>query len=147
MDYLLDTDVISEMSFWRNGEKARVVEDWLSSVSNSKLYLSAMTIGEIRYGIEDPEQKGAVKNRKVFKVTRIDWLENDLVPRFAGRLLPVDHFVADKWGHIMPTYSSQKKIVDVLIASTALVHNLELVTFDKDDFIDIPNLNVTILSV
>jgi predicted nucleic acid-binding protein len=124
--YLLDTNVISEMVKLR--PEAKVVS-WVQTTSEELLYLSVLTIGEIRKGIDSlprSNKRGLLES----------WLANDLVLRFAGRILQVNLDIAERWGLI----SARAKIagaplavIDGLMAATALHHNLTFVTRNTKD--------------
>lgn len=101
---------------------------WAASVSPDELYLSVLTLGEIRTGIErlrprDPEQAA------LFDV----WL-SELRVRFAERILPVDERAAEQWGRL--NAGAPRKTVDSLIAATAHAHALTVVTGNTRDFAD-----------
>ena len=124
--YLLDTHVISELTKAR--PEAKVVS-WFHATNEELLYLSVLTIGEIRKGIDSLPRS----NKRALLES---WLVNDLVLRFAGRILDVNLDIAERWGLI----SAQAKIagtplavVDGLMAATALHHNLTLVTRNTKD--------------
>jgi toxin FitB len=124
--YLLDTNVISEMVKLR--PEAKVVS-WVQTTNEELLYLSVLTIGEIRKGIDSlprSNKRGLLES----------WLANDLVLRFAGRILQVNLDIAERWGLI----SARAKIagaplavIDGLMAATALHHNLTFVTRNTKD--------------
>ncbi len=125
--FLLDTNTISELVAIKPEQR---VLDWMEATDENLLYLSVMTLGEIRQGVASlPQSK---------KRTRLEtWLEIDLQTRFAGRVLTVDGAVADRWGWIMAqaqTKGTPLPIVDGLLAATALYHNLTAVTRNVDDF-------------
>jgi toxin FitB len=126
--FLLDTNCVSELI--RHKPEPRVV-DWVEAVDESMLYLSVLTIGEIRKGLAALAQG---KRR-----TRLEtWLEVDLMSRFAGRTLPIDAGIADRWGVITADAKRRGKslsIIDGLLAATALHHNLTLVSRDPSDFL------------
>lgn len=127
MNYLLDTCVLSEARK-RNADPG--VVDWLSQVSESRLYLSVIVLGEIQKGI-------AALNDKKRQQQLQAWLEDGLQARFAGRILGVDIEVALEWGILQG--EAQKRgapvpVVDSLIAATAVHHNLTLVTRNVRDF-------------
>ncbi len=131
MNYLLDTCVLSEA---RKRNADRGVAGWLGEVSESRLYLSVIALGEIQKGIAalaDRERKRKLQA----------WLENDLRARFAGRVLDVDTDVALEWG-MLQGQGQQKgtpvPVVDSLIAATAIRHNLTLVTRNVRDFAHFP---------
>jgi len=124
--YLLDTNVIFELT--RVRPEAKVIS-WVQASSEELLYLSVLTIGEIRKGIDSLPRS----NKRALLES---WLANDLVLRFAGRILDVSLDIAERWGLI----SAQAKIggaplavVDGLMAATALHHNLILVTRNTKD--------------
>lgn len=124
MSYLIDTNVLSELR--RRDPDANVVR-WLADRPASTLYLSVLTLGELRKGIEGlPE--GDRKRRL------LDWLEVELPAYFAGRILPVDATVADRWGRLLAQAGRPVPAIDSLLAATALVHGLTLVTRNLRDF-------------
>lgn len=134
--FLLDTNCVSELV--RTKPEQRVLE-WMEAVDEGLLYLSVLTLGEIRKGV------AALAPGK--RRTRLEaWLESDLRARFSGRILPVDAPVADRWGLL----AAQAKrngtplaIVDGLLAATALHHSLTLVSRNVTDFasVRVPVLN------
>jgi len=93
------------------------------------LYLSVLTLGEIR--------KGIVSLREVPRRVALEaWLDSDLVLRFHGRVLPIDHEVADRWGRLVAQVGaagSRLPAIDGLLAATAAHHNLTLVTRNTKD--------------
>lgn len=123
--FLLDTNVISELV--RPLPNVCVVK-WIQSTEESLLYLSVLTLGEIRKGIT---QLAASRRRASLE----SWLDHDLSHRFAGRILPVDASVADRWGRLSAnarTTGTPLPVIDGLLAATALHHNLTLVTRDEN---------------
>jgi len=125
--FLLDTNCVSEAV--RIRPNARVA-NWIDSTDERLLYLSVLTLGEIRKGIAALPQS----NRRAALEA---WLEADLRPRFAGRILPVQKAVADRWGQLDAAAQQKGRplaIVDGLLAATALHHNLTLVTRNTADF-------------
>ena len=124
MSYLVDTNVLSELR--RRKPDAGVVR-WLEGRPATTLYLSVLTLGELRKGIEMfPE--GTRKRRL------LDWLEVDLPGFFIGRLLPIDAQIADRWGHLVAQAGRPLPAIDSLLAATALTHGLTLVTRNRRDF-------------
>lgn len=121
MSYLLDTNAVSE---WVKPRPNRGLASWLHEVDEDRTYLSVLTLGELRKGIERlPE--GAKRERLSA------WLADDLVDRFAGRILPVDVQVSDVWGRMVARAELVGRVVpgiDGLIAATALAHRLDVVT-------------------
>ena len=127
MSYLLDTCVISELV---KKSPRRQVVDWIDAQEESTLYLSVLTIGEL--------EKGIVKLPASARKTRLaTWVRRDLTARFGGRVLPIDARIASHWGTI--TGESERRglplpVVDSLIAATALVNDLQMVTRNTEDF-------------
>jgi toxin FitB len=124
--FLLDTNVISEVTRPKpDGNVAR----WLEATDESALFLSVLTLGEIRNGIE----RLRIGRRR----GRLEaWLQVDLRARFRGRLLPIDDEIADRWGAISALASNRGTplpVVDGLLAATSLQFNLTLVTRNGSD--------------
>lgn len=124
MSYLVDTNVISEL---RRREPDSNVVEWFEQRSSTALFLSVLTLGEIRKGIE------LVTDSKR-KLRLLDWLEVELPKFFAGRTLPVDLAVADRWGRLQADAGRPLPAVDSLMAATALHHGLRVVTRNAPDF-------------
>ena len=136
MKYLLDTCVISELV--ARNPLGKVIE-WLDGLDPEHVYLSAVTIGEIRKGI----QKLPDSQRKA---TLQEWLDNDLLDRFQGRILPIDTEVMLTWGRLVGDLELQGKkmaAMDSLIAAIALHGRLTLATRNEEDFkyTEIPLVN------
>ena len=126
MSYLLDTNVLSEI---RKGEGAdAAVRAWWSGTENQDLHTSVMVIGEIRRGIEALRPRSAANAHSLER-----WLES-VIDAFGERLLDVDRGVADVWGSI--TVKRTLPLVDGLLAATAIVHDLTLVTRNTKDIAD-----------
>ena len=134
--FLLDTNCISEV--------VRVQPDpgvlrWVETAGESLLYLSVLTLGEIRKGLAILAQG---QSR-----TRLEaWLETELHARFSGRILPIDAAIADRWGWLAAEARLRGKplsTIDALLAATALHHNLTIVTRNVADFTgcSVPVLN------
>ena len=125
--FLLDTNCISELISPRPQPD---VVSWLEAVDEGLLYLSVMTLGEIRKGVALLAQG---KRR-----TRLEtWLEVDLQARFFGRILPIDAAVADRWGVLAAEGKRSGKplaVIDGLLAATALEYNLTVVSRNAGDF-------------
>jgi len=127
VSFLLDTSVISELV---KKNPRRQVVDWIDGQEESTLFLSALTVGELEKGIA--KLPASARKRKL-----LSWVRRDLAERFGGRLLPIDVRVAARWGAI--TGESEKRgrplpVIDSLIAATALVHDLQIVTRNIRDF-------------
>lgn len=119
--FLLDTNVISEMV---KPKPHSGVMKWIGDTDESLLYFSVVTLGEIRKGIAS--RSDAVRNARLES-----WL-HELLSRFSERILPVDLAVADRWGRLADT-SQALRVIDSLLAATALHHNLTLVTRNVGD--------------
>jgi predicted nucleic acid-binding protein len=124
LSYLVDTNVLSELR--RRDPDGNVVR-WMTARPATTLYLSVLTTGELRKGIEALPD-GDCKRRLV------DWLEVEVPAYFGGRVLPVDVAVADRWGRLLAASSRPLPAIDSLLAATALVHGLTLVTRNVRDF-------------
>lgn len=131
MSYLLDTNIVSE-TVRRNPNKALIA--WLDQLPGEALFVSVLTFGEIRKGIE------MLADRRRREKLRL-WLEHELPAWFEGRVLPVDLAVADRWGRLLAEVGRPVPTIDSLLAATALHHELRLVTRNADDF-DYPGLQV-----
>jgi len=134
--FLLDTNCISEALRVKPDPN---VGNWMQAVDQTLLYLSVLTLGEIRKGLA---QLGQGKRRAQLE----SWLEVELQARFAGRILPIDAAIADRWGLLAADAKRMGKplsIVDGLLAATALHHNLTMVTRNIADFkgLAVPVLN------
>ncbi len=103
-------------------------------MDSQKLYLSVLTLGEIRKGVEKLVESTAKKQ----KITQ--WLELDLVELFYGRIIHIDAIISDKWGYI--SFLKNRPAIDGLIAASAIVHNYKLVTRNVKDFEGIPGLEL-----
>lgn len=124
MSYLLDTSVISEL---RRRTPHPGMARWIAQRPGSSLYLSVLTLGEIRKGIEtlaDREHRALLG----------DWLEVELPRFFAGRILSIDVDVADRWGRMVAAAGRTMPAIDSLIGATAAHHGLGLVTRNARDF-------------
>lgn len=121
--FLLDTCVVSEGPKPRRNEG---VARWLAEQDTSTLYISAITAGELRYGV-DRLAPGREANRLH------DWLKETLQKGFAGRILAFDHVVADLWGNLRAGFPNAE-VADSQIAATAMAHKLTLVTRNVKDF-------------
>ena len=127
MSYLIDTKVISELR--RKQPDANVVA-WFERRTPQSLFLSVLTLGEIRTGIE---RLIDAKRRQIL----VDWLQVELPTFFLGRVLSVDAPVADRWGRLQGEASRPLPAIDGLLAATALQHDLTLVTRNVKDFQDL----------
>jgi toxin FitB len=125
--YILDTNVISELRKARSGHADRNVIAWASNVSPGSLFLSVITILELETGVllierRDPVQGSLLRG----------WLENQVLTAFHDRILPVDLAVAQSCARLhVPDRQAER---DALIAATALVHRMTVVTRNILDF-------------
>lgn len=127
MNFLLDTNIVSE---WVRPRPDPGVVDWLEGADEDRVFISVITLAELRFGIE--QLKEGVRRRRLDK-----WLDEELSQRFAGRVLPVDEAVANAWGRLVSrTRGAGRPIqpMDGFIAATAQVHRLGLVTRNVADF-------------
>jgi predicted nucleic acid-binding protein len=124
--HLLDTVVVSEL---RKGDAAdaRVLK-WRDSSAEVPVYLSAVTLLEIRKGI-----RGVARRDPAFSKALEAWYRDRLIPAFEGRVLPVDSAVAERAGDLAGTRSMSSE--DALIAATALQHDLVVITRNTRDFL------------
>ena len=125
--YLLDTNVISEV---RKGPRCDGrVAAWYAGILQADLFLSVLTTGEIRKGVDHARPRDPAKADMLGA-----WL-NDVERRFADRILAVDIRVADEWGRM----NAQRTlpVIDSLLAATAKVHHLTLVTRNIKDVTDL----------
>lgn len=125
MSFLIDTNVISEVRKEARCDPA--VTLWYSSIKDSDLYLSALILGEIRKGIE------LARPRDLAKAEALQAWLGAVVEAFGDRVIPVDRFVSDAWGRMSATRPIP--VVDGLLAATAKVHGLTLVTRNDTDVI------------
>ncbi len=124
MSYLIDTNALSEL---KKRQPHPAVAGWFTERPATSLYLSVLTLGELRKGIESMAEGAR-------KTAFLDWLENDLPRYFAGRILPIDARTADRWGRLCAMAARPLPAIDSLLAATALEHGLILVTRNLDDF-------------
>jgi predicted nucleic acid-binding protein len=125
--YLLDTNVVSELRKAKAGKANRSVRAWANGVSASTLFLSAISILELEIGILLIERR----DRSQGAILR-SWMEDHVLPTFYGRILPVDTPVAQRCAALhVPSPSSDR---DALIAATAMVHGMAVVTRNVSDF-------------
>lgn len=126
MNYLLDTCLVSELI--KKRPEAKVV-DWVRQQPEDRLYLSVVTLGEL--------QKGIAKLKDMQRARRLqEWLDEDLLERFAGRVLDVTPTVARIWGRLQGEAERRGytlAVVDCLIASTAFDFGAAVVTRNVDD--------------
>jgi len=125
--YLLDTNVISELRRIRLGRADARVTAWAASVDAAEMYLSVITIQELDIGVRLAERR----YRSQGQVLRA-WLDDHVLPAFAERILDVDIAIALRSAGLH--VPDPRPLADGLIAATALVHGMTVVTRNVEDF-------------
>jgi predicted nucleic acid-binding protein len=127
MMFVLDTNVVSELRKVRLGKADLSVSAWAQSIDAADLFVSAITIMELELGVLSIERKDATQGAMLRS-----WLEQQVLPEFSGRTLPVDTAVAQRCARLhVPDKHGER---DALIAATALVHGMPVVTRNVADF-------------
>ena len=128
MMFILDTNVVSELRKVRAGKADVNVSAWTTDVDASTLFVSAITIMELEIGVLQIERRDATQGA----ILRT-WFEHHVLPEFADRVLPVDTAVSQCCARLhVPDKRSER---DALIAATALVHGMTVVTNNVADFV------------
>ncbi|MBB4404271.1 MULTISPECIES: type II toxin-antitoxin system VapC family toxin [Rhizobium/Agrobacterium group] len=127
MKYLLDTNVVSELRKVGDGKADLNVTRWVSAQDSSDLFISAITVLEIERGILGLQRRDGAQGALLRQ-----WMDERVRPEFEGRILAVDDAVATRCAHLH--IPDRRNEADALIASTALVHNLAVVTRNVRDF-------------
>lgn len=125
--YLLDTNVVSELRKIRLGKADAYVAQWADSMDASHLYLSVITVQELEIGVMLAERRDPSQGA-VFRA----WLDRHVLPAFADRILSVDTAVAQRSARLH--VPDPRPVRDGLIAATALVHGMTVVTRNVTDF-------------
>jgi predicted nucleic acid-binding protein len=127
MMFVLDTNVVSELRKVRAGKVDPNVAAWSESVDAAELFVSAIAIMELKLGVLPIERKDATQGALLRA-----WLEQHVLPEFSGRTLPIDTAVAQRCARLhVPDKRGER---DALIAATALVHGMVVVTRNAADF-------------
>lgn len=127
MMFVLDTNVVSELRKVRLGKADANVVAWAQSVDAADLFVSAITIMELELGVLSIERKDTAQGAMLRS-----WLEQQVLPEFSARTLPVDTAVAQRCARLhIPNKRGER---DALIAATALVHGMTVVTRNVADF-------------
>lgn len=126
--YLLDTNVVSEIRKIRSGKADPNVARWAESTQAAELYLSTIVVQELELGVLLAERRDPAQG-----ATLRAWLEGHVLPAFSGRILPVDVAVAIRSAQLH--VPDPRPVRDGLIAATALVHGMALVTRNVSDFL------------
>jgi len=127
VNILIDTNVLSEV---RRPEPDPKVLAWLHALDEDRSFISVASIAELRRGI-------ALMDEGRRRTTLADWLTHDLPARFAGRILPIDPAIAQRWGDLMASARRSGfalSVMDGFLAATALAHGLVLATRNTKDF-------------
>jgi predicted nucleic acid-binding protein len=133
VSYLLDTNVLSEL---RKGHRADPgVLEWFGGIDDRQLYLSVLVVGEIRRGIE------LIRRRDDASASVLDGWLRQVVTQHDTRILPIDRAIAETWA--LFNVPDPVPVVDGLLAATAHVHGLTLVTRNSADIArtGVPHLN------
>jgi len=125
--FVLDTNVVSELRKVRFGKADAQVAKWADSVEAVNLYVSAITILELEIGVLQMESRDPAQGAMLRA-----WMDNHVLPEFIDRVLPVDMAVAQRCARLhVPDPRAER---DALIAATALVHGMTVVTRNVADF-------------
>lgn len=127
MNFLLDTNAVSE---WVKPRPNPGLIRWIESADEDRVFLSVISFAELCYGVE--RMPGGARRIRLER-----WLQNELPLRFEGRILPVDHNIAEAWGRTVAISDSLGRPVsamDAFLAATAEVHRLTLVTRNISSF-------------
>ena len=127
MNYLLDTNVVSELRKIGDGKADARVAAWVDTEDAESFFISAITILELERGVLGIQRRDAAQGARLRA-----WLDNHVRPEFAGRILPIDDQIAMRCAHLH--IPDRRNEVDALIAATALVHDLAVVTRNVGDF-------------
>jgi toxin FitB len=127
LTYLLDTNVVSELRKIGDGKADANVVAWIGREDSPSFFLSAITILELERGILGVQRRDARQGARLRT-----WLDSHVRPEFAGRIIAIDDAVATRCAHLHIPY--RRNEVDALIAATALVHELTVVTRNVKDF-------------
>lgn len=127
MTYLLDTNVVSELRKIGDGKADANVMAWVDREDSTFFFLSAITILELERGVLGVQRRDAHQGARLRT-----WLDSHVRPEFAGRIIAIDDAVATRCVHLH--IPDRRNEADALIAATALVHGLTVVTRNVKDF-------------
>jgi predicted nucleic acid-binding protein len=128
LSYLLDTNVVSELRKIGDGKADNNVVAWIGAEDAGYFFISAITILELERGVLAIQRRDATQGARLRA-----WLDTRIRPEFEGRILPIDEAVATRCAHLH--IPDRRNEADALIAATALVHNLTVVTRNVRDFV------------
>lgn len=134
MSYLLDTCIISKLQRIKKFPDL-VLQEWFEKYPRSLYYISVLTIAEIQAGIAKLNENDSEQRKKKGDIE--NWLVNELIPGFHGRIIDFDLKLALRWGAMVGAYKREGiniPVMDSLIAATALHHELIVVTENNTDF-------------
>lgn len=127
MKYLLDTNVVSELRKVGDGKADPNVTKWVGAQDSNDLFISAITILELERGILGIQRRDADQGSRLRR-----WMDSRVRPEFAERVLPIDDAIATRCAYLH--IPDRRREADALIAATALVHGLTVVTRNVQDF-------------
>lgn len=125
--YLVDTNVVSELRKVRSGKANKNVAAWADSVEATALYISVITVQELEIGVLLAERRDATKGALLRR-----WLNEHVLPSFEGRVISIDTEIVRRSATLH--VPDPRPFRDGLIAATALVHGLTVVTRNTSDF-------------
>jgi hypothetical protein len=125
--YLLDTNVVSELRKVRSGKADANVARWAEQADAAELFISVIVLQELEIGVLLAERRDSAQGR----ILRV-WLEGHVLSAFSGRILPVDTAVARVSARLH--VPDPRPVRDALIAATAMVHDMTVVTRNTQDF-------------
>jgi len=127
VSHLLDTNVVSELRKTGDGKADVNVVAWIGAQDTARFFISAITILELERGVLGVQRRDALQGSRLRS-----WLDDHVRPEFSGRILPVDDEIATRCAHLH--IPDPRNEADALIAATALVHGLTVVTRNVRDF-------------
>lgn len=127
MKYLLDTNVVSELRKVGDGKADAKVVAWIGGQDAREFFISVITILELERGVLGVQRRDAAQGARLRS-----WLDSRVRPEFADRIVPIDDTVATRCAHLH--VPDRRNEADALIAATALVHDMTVVTRNIKDF-------------
>jgi len=128
MSYLLDTCILSKLRKIKTHPNQKL-QTWIGRHSESAYFINVLSLGEIQKGITKLSGHNAL-----MKAILEEWLDNELIPRFKGRVLPIDAQTAYIWGSLCGK-NKTLPVIDSLLAASVIQHHLTLVTENIKDFL------------